>query len=96
MPRLGAQVPQGPAQGSQDTERWVLLPVRREDSQLLSTGGPSTGRRESQLVITGGPWVLRKECFQCETHLEAPYHTKMLGHPEVTSKPAQPSSFEPV
>ena len=42
MPRLGAQVLQGPARGSQDTGQWVLLPVRREDSQLLSTGGPST------------------------------------------------------
>lgn len=93
MPRLGAQVLQGPARGSQDTGQWVLLPVRREDSQLLSTGGPSTGCRESQQVITGGPWLLSKECFQYETHLEAQHHTEMLGHPEVTSEPA---SFEPV
>ena len=96
MPRLGAQVLQGPARGNQDTGWWVLLPVRREDSQLLSTGSPSTGCRESQLVITGRPWLLSKECFQCETQLEAQYHTDMLGHPQVTSKPAQPSSFEPV
>ena len=61
--RLGAQVPQGPSRGSQDTGWWVLLPVHREDSQLLSTGGPSTGCRESQLVITGGLGFSAKSAF---------------------------------